>query len=229
MSGLYVHAVKHLPRGLVTSGERNVLFILADEASDDGDVSGRARDDLAAAADVSPRRWQEILATLREKGLVETEAHQVGGRRHGTHYTLALTGCGVPHPDRVRGSAPIRGRAILAVNDKSLDTASSPDGDKAGPAPPAPRETTHSDLFGAICDACDIAAADLPSSSRARIGKVARELREVGATPARVAAAAENWSTLYREATLTPEALLKHWSQLVGKLAELPREHEEAF
>lgn len=47
-------------------------------------------------------------------------------------------------------------------------------------------------------------------------GRICKDLREGGATPAEVLAAARAWPRLFPGATLTPTALVKHFSALLA-------------
>ena len=49
-------------------------------------------------------------------------------------------------------------------------------------------------------------------SARGQLNKAVKELREVGATEEQVKAKAKAYRQQYPNATLTPTALVKHWS-----------------
>jgi biotin operon repressor len=67
-------------------------------------------------------------------------------------------------------------------------------------------------LFETVAEACRIELTNLTRSSRGQLNKAVKELREVGATEDDVTAKAKAYRTQYPNATLTPTALVKHWS-----------------
>ena len=67
-------------------------------------------------------------------------------------------------------------------------------------------------LFEVIAEACGISLTGMTRSARGQLNKAAKELREVGATEEQVRHKAKAYRAQYPNATLTPTALIKHWS-----------------
>jgi hypothetical protein len=68
------------------------------------------------------------------------------------------------------------------------------------------------ELFEAVASECGISLTGMTRSARGQLNKAVKELREVGATEAQVKAKAKAYRQQYPNATLTPTALVKHWS-----------------
>ena len=77
------------------------------------------------------------------------------------------------------------------------------------------------DLFEVIAEACGISLTGITRSARGQLNKAVKELREVGATSDQVKHKAKAYKAQYPNATLTPTALIKHWSSF----AELEKKH----
>lgn len=69
-------------------------------------------------------------------------------------------------------------------------------------------------LFDAIIAVCEIDLKTSTASGKAAVGKVRRELAAVGATAEDVKTRAELYHRRWRGASLTPQALAKHWASL---------------
>jgi hypothetical protein len=106
----------------------------------------------------------------------------------------------VGFPDRGE-TRPLSNEPVLVTNEVSLT---------ATPKEESPRPKDH--LFEAIANACGINLTNLTRSSRGQLNKAVKELREVGATPDDITTKAKAYRTQYPNATLTPTALIKHWS-----------------
>jgi hypothetical protein len=79
-----------------------------------------------------------------------------------------------------------------------------------------PKKRVPDLLFEAVAEASGCAIERLTRTERGQINRATGELREIGATPDQVKAKARAWSRVYPGATLTPIALVKHWSALDG-------------
>lgn len=69
-------------------------------------------------------------------------------------------------------------------------------------------------LWDAVMAACGIKDSEITKSARGGYNRAVADLRSVGATPAMVVLRARRWAQMFPGATLTPNALAKHWSQL---------------
>lgn len=87
----------------------------------------------------------------------------------------------------------------------------------------APKARERNLLFDALADVCQIDPSELTDSYRGAFGKAVKDLVKVGATPDEVHRRAENWPSLFPQATLTPPALAKHWAQLARARAPAAR------
>ena len=80
----------------------------------------------------------------------------------------------------------------------------------ATPKEPTPKP--KDELFETVAQVCGINITNLTRTSRGQLNKAVKELREVGATEHDITAKAKAYRTQYPNATLTPIALIKHWS-----------------
>jgi DNA-binding Lrp family transcriptional regulator len=78
------------------------------------------------------------------------------------------------------------------------------------------------DLFETVAKACGINLTGMTRSARGQLNKACKELREVGATSEQVKHKAKAYRAQYPNATLTPTALIKHWSSF----AELEKKQQ---
>ena len=78
--------------------------------------------------------------------------------------------------------------------------------------PPKSSTKPKDNLFQAVAKACGINLTGMTRTARGQLNKAVKELREVGATEQDVQAKAKAYRTQYPNATLTPTALVKHWS-----------------
>lgn len=81
-------------------------------------------------------------------------------------------------------------------------------------AAPVDNPRRRDPLMEAILSACGIESEKVPKSQWSSIGKVVRELKEVGADPDSVTARAGLYRQRFPQAALTPTALSKHWASL---------------
>jgi hypothetical protein len=75
-----------------------------------------------------------------------------------------------------------------------------------------PKSERRDDLFETVAEACGISLTGMTRTARGQLNKACKELREVQATPDQVKAKAKAYRAQYPNATLTPTALIKHWS-----------------
>lgn len=77
---------------------------------------------------------------------------------------------------------------------------------------------TQAEAFGAVCEALGWRPEDVTGSARARIGKVAKELREVGATIDMIEYAPIAWQRMWAnstdQVTLTDTAITAWWPEI---------------
>jgi DNA-binding transcriptional regulator YhcF (GntR family) len=78
--------------------------------------------------------------------------------------------------------------------------------------PPESVRRKTDNLFETVAKVCGITTTNLTRSSRGQLNKAVKELREIDATDEQVHATAKAYRQQYPNATLTPTALVKHWS-----------------
>lgn len=82
---------------------------------------------------------------------------------------------------------------------------------------PAKRARKRDLLFEAVVEACGMSLGSLTRSARGVTNRAVMELREAGANPETVTAAAKQYRVQFRDAALTPSALAKHYPKLVPR------------
>jgi hypothetical protein len=79
-----------------------------------------------------------------------------------------------------------------------------------------PRHDDHSELFAALVEACGYQA-PIPGPEGSKIGKCAKTLREIGATPEDVHRRASAYRKRWPDIDLTPTGLVSNWAQVVAR------------
>jgi DNA-binding transcriptional ArsR family regulator len=188
-----------------------VLLALADHANSDGECWPSMKR-IAERSDISPRHVSRAISELIELGLVEkANRRRHGGEYRGWDYRILIqrtpASSGPPRPvtsGRPRPSPADAGvRSELPENRKEEPLA-----DK----PPESVTKKKDKLFETVAEVCGIATGNLTRSSRGQLNKAVKELREIEATEEQVRLKAKAYKRQYQNATLTPTALVKHWS-----------------
>jgi hypothetical protein len=78
---------------------------------------------------------------------------------------------------------------------------------------PLPR---RDELFERLVAECGIDPDEITKTARGGINNALRQLREVGANPNQVTLRSRRYRERFRDASLTPSALVKHWASLNG-------------
>jgi hypothetical protein len=214
--------------------DKLVLIGIANHEGDGGAWPSVAT--LARYANCTERNVQRSLSSLVQLGEIEV-VRQAGGNegtrtdrrpnlyrvlvrcpqlcdgstKHKTRGDATVT----PQPNGVTSTVP-RGDAgvINGVTPTSPEPSLEPSGK---PLASATQKRNRDLLFEAVAQASGCTIDRLTRTERGQINKATGELREIGATPDQVAAKARAWVRQYPGATLTPIALVKHWSALEGK------------
>jgi biotin operon repressor len=163
---------------------------------------------LAQIAGVGRDQLRAAMQTLIDVGYVVRTKEAADGKPPITVtrvYDMPQSSAGVGFakvgfPDRGE-TRPLSNEGGLVTNETTL----------AATPPESVRRPTDN-LFEAVAKACGISLTSLTRSSRGQLNKAVKELREVGATEQDVQAKAKAYRTQYPNATLTPTALVKHWS-----------------
>ena len=193
------------------STNKLVLLALADHANSDGECWPSMKR-IAERSDISPRHVSRAINELVDLGLVEKASR----RRHGgqyrgwdyrvlVHRTPASTGPARPVTSgHGRPSPADTGvRSELSENRKEEPLAE---------RPPQSSTKKKDNIFETVADACGISLTGMTRTARGQLNKATKELREVGATEEQIRHKAKAYKTQYPNATLTPTALIKHWS-----------------
>lgn len=220
----------------VSSGtDKVVLLGIANHEGDGG--SWPAVETLARYANCTERSVRYSLRRLVESG--ELRVIRQGGGTDDTRddrrpnlYRVLVTcpdDCagGTSHRPRgetdfrptANGVKPTSERGEAGFRDGVKPTSAEPSLEPSGkPLAAAPQNTLRKrdELFEAIASACDIRLDAMTKTERGQLNRAKKELGEVGATTDQVLAAARAWKARYPNATLTPGALMKHWSSLSG-------------
>lgn len=92
--------------------------------------------------------------------------------------------------------------------------------------------TPQQEIFGAVCEALGWDFNTLTKTAKGRVGKVAAELVEVGATPEQILYAPKAWARMWGsgpdQPTLTDTAITAHWPAIVQQWERHQRAVESA-
>lgn len=165
---------------------------------------------LADEAHVSRQQVRTALETLQEAGYVVRERITHDGRPtlQTRVYDVSREG---PQSVPDEGTDPVP--ALVRIHD----------GREVGPyskTEVSKTEVTGATrgpdlLFDAVVRATRQDPKRLTSSERGRINRALKDLRQVGATPEQVAAAAARWPQIYPGATLTATAIAANWTTIL--------------
>ena len=193
------------------STNKLVLLALADHANSDGECWPSMKR-IAERSDISPRHVSRAINELVDLGLVEKASRRRhGGQYRGWDYRVLVhrtpASSGPPRPvtsGHGRPSPPDTGvRSELSENRKEEPLAE---------RPPQSSTKKKDNIFETVADACGISLTGMTRTARGQLNKATKELREVGATEEQIRHKAKAYKTQYPNATLTPTALIKHWS-----------------
>jgi hypothetical protein len=193
MSWVLRHSEAHL-------GDRLVLIVLADHAREDGTSAWPSLETIAHQSRLSERQARRCLRNLEELG----EIRETGRSRKGTHiyeFPLYRRGDNMTPPG---GTNHAEGGDRMTP-DPSLEQPS------VELLAAKPRRRPRNPLWDALTYVFGEPTSPTAISKR---GKVCRDLKAADATPDQVVARASAWPAHFDDATLTPEALEKHWDTL---------------
>lgn len=161
--------------------------------------------ELARVAHCGVSTVKRHVEELQGAGVVAVE-HTTGSRgKQPNTYRLVTAGpFGQVETDPTQDGSELTHPSFLPITNTLVAT-----------PPRTPRKRDPDLIFEAIATGCGIRWQKpnrSPASELGRVSKAAKELREVGATPRRVAAACDAYRRLYTGASLTPQALTNNWS-----------------
>ena len=197
----------------IEPGPKLVLLALADHANGQTGLCIPGQKSLAEQCSMSVRTVQRHIHTLEDAGLLRREARMRGEGRGRTSDRYYLG-------DQGDKSALTRqdGTTKATNQDDQHDTVvvAEPEGNRKeeplADKPPGSATRKKDGLFEAVASECGISLTGMTRSARGQLNKVVKELREIDATEEQVKAKAKAYRQQYPNATLTPTALVKHWS-----------------
>jgi len=197
-----------------------VLMALADHANSDGECWPSMKR-IAQLTGVSSRQVSTHIVALEALGYVtKGNRRRYAGQLRGWEYRVNLrnnTTSGSTLP--VASGSPASSPAEVGFrSEPSENRKEEPLADK----PPESVTRKKDNLFEVIAEVCGISLTGMTRSSRGQLNKAVKELREIGTTEEQVRHKAKAYKAQYPNATLTPTALIKHWSSF----AELEKKHQ---
>ena len=189
-----------------------VLVALADHANGETGLCIPSQQALAVQCSMSVRSVQRHIQTLEEAGLLRRERRTRGEGRGRTTDRYYL---GDQHDNSglTRQERPTN--TTIATDQHDTVVVAEPEENQKGTKPPAaaPRPRQKDLLFEALVQVSGQRLDRLTKSERGRINKACQELRQVGATPEQVRAAAGAYKREYPNAAVTATALAANWSK----------------
>ena len=187
-----------------------VLMALADHANSDGEC-WPAMKRIAELSGISARQVSTHIVTLESLGYVTRgKRRRYEGQLRGWEYRVnmrqeATSGSTLPVASGSAAQVPAEAdfRSEPSENRKEEPLAATP---------PKVERRTKDNLFETVAQACGINLTGMTRSARGQLNKACKELREIEATAEQVKAKAKAYRTQYPNASLTPTALVKHWS-----------------
>ena len=187
-----------------------VLMALADHANSDGECWPSMKR-VAKLTGISSRQVSTHIVTLESLGYVtKGNRRRHEGQLRGWEYRVNLHGeatSGSTLP--VASGSPAHLPAEVGFrSEPSENRKEEPLADK----PPESVTRKKDNLFETVAEVCGIGLTTLTRTARGQLNKAAKELREINATDEQVRHKAKAYKAQYPNATLTPTALIKHWS-----------------
>ena len=216
-----------VPEWFIDSGVSDKAFrlytVLAKYADNDSGTAYPGRGALAKRMGCSRSSVDRALEELISVGAVSKQRRSQDGRWTSSLYTVykvgpRLTGGGspthatTPSPTGATTSSHPRRKELDQELDQQELLAAAPR-EEAKPKAPRPKDP----LWEAMLEVCGINGDTLTRSSRGQLNSAVKELRDVGATADEVRAKAGVYRKTWPAVSLTPTALVKHWSQLATR------------
>jgi DNA-binding transcriptional ArsR family regulator len=194
-------------------GRKAVLMALA-EYADERHSCFPSQETLAHDTEQSVRTIRTHITDLVEADLVTVERRGgTGAGSMGNRYVLNVTGEG--NRQKLPVGQPANGGGATG-NLLPPKSHREPQGAKAPAARP------RDPIFDAVCLVTGTDPSTLTRSGGSNVGRVVKELKEVGATADEIKVRARRYIAKYPGASLTGPALTKHWADL-GSAAPPPR------
>ena len=197
----------------VDPGAKLVLLALADHANGQTGLCIPGQKLLAEQCSMSVRTVQRHLITLEDGGYVRREARMRGAGRGRTSDRYYLgeqrdSSASQRQDDTTNATNQDDQHDTVGVAEPEENRKKEPLADK----PPESVTRKKDNLFETVAEVCGIGLTTLTRTARGQLNKAAKELREIDATDEQVRHKAKAYKAQYPNATLTPTALIKHWS-----------------
>jgi len=187
-----------------------VLMALADHANADGEC-WPSMNRISELTGISSRQVSTHIVALEDLGYVtKGDRRRWQGQLRGWEYHVNL------RKDTTSGSTlPVTSGSPASSPAEAGFRSEPPENRKEEPLADKPPESSvkkKDGLFEAVASECGISLTGMTRSARGQLNKAVKELREIEATEEQVKAKAKAYRQQYPNATLTPTALVKHWS-----------------
>jgi len=184
------------------------LYALLARRANSSNEAFPSRGYLAEAMGCSRKSVDRALDELLELGAVTKQSQFVENRQTVNLYTVrAMAGTPVTR-EGDKGVAPGGDTGVPQKQSHKNESHKKP----LAATPPESTTRKKDRLFEAVAKECGINLTGMTRSARGQLNKAVKELREIDATEEQVAAKAKAYRQQYPNATLTPTALVKHWS-----------------
>jgi DNA-binding transcriptional regulator YhcF (GntR family) len=195
------------------------LYAILSKYADNADgTSYPGRGTLARLMHCHRSSVDRAVEELVEAGCITKQVRVKDGRYTSSLYTVRR----IP-PSRTHAATPVA--PVKPPSSHPCDIELEPENvepeNTLAATPPKSERRVKDDLFETIAEACGISLTGITRTARGQLNKAVKELREVGATSEQVKHKAKAYRAQYPNATLTPTALIKHWSSF----AELEKKH----
>jgi hypothetical protein len=214
---------------------RSVLITIANVARRDGSNAHPGLPAMIRGSGYSRSTVLGVLTRLEREHWVEV-TERGGGRGNATVYRVVMEGAAAPSersdtPDLFEHrNGPVQSEKRSSPDPETVQSSESvplvatsvaTEKLNAWPPPSAPAQDTplpvrRDDLCDAVVAACAIELREITPSARGALNHALAELRGIGADPAEVPRRAEAYRAKFPGATLTPNALAKHWPTLAA-------------
>jgi DNA-binding transcriptional MocR family regulator len=181
-----------------------VLLALANRVNSDTGLCCPSVTTIMAETELGRATVFRALESLEDMGFIKrVERTRVNGSRTSNDYRF-------PSVTVIRGGSQSETGGGLTVIPPEPELRT-----RKEPSAATPRE--RNEIWDAIVYVFPEYRGELTPSEQKKIGKVCAELKAAGATRDQIVARASSWPAHYDDATLTPHALVNHWSTLSRK------------
>jgi hypothetical protein len=210
-----------VPEWLIDSGctdkALRLYVVLARYADNENLTAYPGRGTLAKRMNCHRASVDRAVEELVALGAITKQVRVKDGKYQSSLYTVRR----LP-PSRTHATTPVAPVQRPPLHPCDIELEPENENQELLAAAPQKEPPRRDELFEAVAKACGIPIGNLTRSSRGQLNRAVKELREVGATEPDVQAKAKAYRTQYPNATLTPMALVKHWSSF----AEVERKQQ---